>query len=297
MDSCSSEPTPVRDNVRVATPSDSDYPVALHDLPDPPKTIWMRGTPAIAEAPAVAIVGTRNPTPYGVRVTRMLAESCARAGICVVSGLARGIDGTAHESALTAGGRTVAVLGTGVNRYYPRRHKTLQERIAEHGLLITEHPPESLGHGGAFPLRNRIIAALAPVVVVVEAGVPSGARITAERARDLGRIVAAVPGPIDSPASAGSNALLTEAVPIVSPQSLLDLFELSAAPPVLPALDGDAALCWDAIRQGATSIDEIAAITELSNRESMLALSALEIDGLVEVDLTGTVLPLVAIAN
>ncbi len=278
-------------NTLLLNKEDKEYPRALHELNDPPPKIWVRGTLAVAEPPAVAIVGTRNATPYGLRITKMLAESCARAGICVVSGLARGIDAAAHSAALSAGGRTVAVLGTGVNCYYPRTHRQLQETVAAEGLLISEHPPESTGHGGAFPKRNRIIAALASVVVVVEAGARSGALITVNHAQELGRTVAAVPGPIDSPASAGSNAILIHALPIVSAQTLLELFEVDTSAPLVPTLDDDSAICWDAIKQGANTPSQIAHATTLSIRDCALAISALEIDGLVYIDATGKVYP------
>ena len=197
---------------RVLGPDDEGYPARLRELRRPPRQLWVRGTLAIAEPPAVAIVGTRNASPYGERVARAIAGACVRAGVCVISGLARGIDGAAHQAALAGGGRTVAVLGTGPDVHYPRQHRALQEAIARDGLLITEHAPGETGHRGAFPERNRIIAALADLTVVVEAGEESGALITARCASELGRTVACVPNAIDLPGARGSNRLLQFAI-------------------------------------------------------------------------------------
>lgn len=277
----------------------AEYPAAFDDLPNPPSELWIRGTMAVAELPAVAIVGTRNATSYGLRVTRALATACARAGVCVVSGLARGIDGAAHQAALDAGGRTVAVLGTGVDCYFPRGHRTLQERIAKDGLLLSEHAPGSTGHGGSFPMRNRLIAALAQVVVVVEAPHKSGALNTANHARVIARRVAAVPGPIDSPMSAGSNELLMrpDTTPLLSADALLSMFSLDASPPLLPELGDDAALCWDALQHGATTIRDIVERTSLSSRACASAISALELDGLVTVDVGGRIRATLAVTG
>ena len=273
--------------IRIGSP---DYPDALMQLRDAPKDLWARGTLSIAAPPVVAIVGTRAATEYGLRVARSLATACAKAGVCVVSGLARGIDGAAHEATLRANGRTIAVLGTGVDCYYPRNHRNLQEHIARDGLLLSEHPPGSTGHAGAFPRRNRIIAALASVVVIVEAGQSSGALITASFAKELGIPVAVVPGPIDSPASAGSNELLMEMhTPLLSPAVLLGMLSLDPSPPLLPAVDGDAAQCWDVVRQGAATLAEIAHRSGLTFRATSTAISALELDGLVSMDTGGKV--------
>jgi DNA processing protein len=275
---------------RCLEPGDADYPAALRDLHDPPPQLWARGRLVTAAPPVVAIVGSRNASPYGIRAAKVLASACARAGVAVVSGLARGIDGAAHQATLDAGGRTVAVLGTGVDVYYPRSHRELQRRVAEDGLLLSEHLPLSSGHGGAFPRRNRLIAALASVVVVVEAGIESGALITAERAQELGRDVRVVPGPIDAPSCAGSNLLLTDyGLPVVSPQHLLELLAVDASPPAVPQLDDSAAQCWDALQRGAADLAGIARRAGLSTRAVAAAVSALELEGLVVVDAAGRV--------
>ena len=272
------------------SPDDAEYPACLLELPDPPSPLYARGVLAAALPKAVAIVGTRNASAYGLRVARAIATACARAGVSVVSGLALGIDGASHEAALAAGGRTVAVLGTGLDLVYPRSHRALQERIGREGLLLSELPGSSTGHRGSFPKRNRIIAALADVVVVVEAGVKSGALITATYGEELNRIVACVPNAIDAPNSAGSNDLLKlGAAPILDPADVLSLLDLRATPTAAPRLDGHAAVCWDAVQQGASTIDAIALAGNLSHRLAASAVTALEIEGLLSVDGAGTV--------
>lgn len=271
-------------------PDDAEYPARLLDLRDPPSPVYVRGVLAAAHPRAVAIVGTRNASGYGLRAARAIAEVCARAGVSVISGLARGIDGASHEAALDAGGRTVAVLGTGLDLYYPPSHRALQQRIGREGLLMSELPATSSGHGGSFPRRNRLIAALADVVVVVEAGFKSGALITAEHALELHRTLACVPNAIDAPNSAGSNALLKQgAEPLLEPNDVLALLDMQAAPTPLPLLDGDAAACWDAVQQGAADIAAIARVSSLSHRAAASAVSALEIEGLLVVDHLGIV--------
>lgn len=282
-------------DVRAIARNAGDYPARLNDLHDAPATVYVRGTLVIAAPPAVAIVGTRAATPYGMRMARSIATACARAGVCVVSGLARGIDAAAHEAALAAGGRTVAVLGTGPDVHYPRQHRALQERIAEDGLLLSELPPGSTGHPGAFPRRNRLIAALADLTVVVEAPRDSGALITAKVADALGREVAVVPNAIDVPQAVGSNALLRgEAHPVLAPDDVLAMLGLETSAPLGPALDGEAAICWDALQRGITDAAEMAAHTGLALNAVQGALAMLEIDGLVRWDNTGRVHPLLA---
>lgn len=279
-----------RIGARALVGADTDYPSRLHELHDAPAVLFARGTIAAAEPPAVAIVGTRMASSYGIRVARAIATACARAGATVVSGLARGIDGAAHEAALAAGGRTVAVLGTGLDVFYPRSHRSLQENIARDGLLLSELPPGASGHSGTFPRRNRIIAALADVTVVVEAGYKSGALITADQALELGRIVACVPNAIDVAGAAGSNALLKRnAEPVLCADDVLALLELRAAPSALPILDDDAASCWDAIQHGAVDVAAITRVTRLTMRRVSTALSALELEGLIGIDAEGRV--------
>ncbi len=279
-----------RAGARVVVRSSTDYPARLLELHDPPAVLYARGSMLAAAPPAVAIVGTRQASSYGVRVARSIARACARAGATVVSGLARGIDGAAHDAALEVGGRTVAVLGTGVDVVYPRAHRALQDRIAADGALLSELPPGISGHSGTFPRRNRIIAALADVTVVVEAGAGSGALITADCAIELGRTVACVPNAIDVPSAFGSNGLLKQnAEPVLAPDDVLALLQLRAVPTPAPLLDGDAASCWSAVLAGARDLPAIAASASLSTRAAAAAISVLELEGLLTFEHDGTV--------
>lgn len=273
-------------------PDDPRYPAALHALPAVPPAVWMAGTPALALQRSVAIVGTRAASPGGLRFAHELASACARAGVAVVSGLARGIDGAAHQGALDARGTTIAVLGTGVDIPYPPRHRALQERISREGLLLSEVPPGERGHAGTFPQRNRLIAALAEITVVVEAGRQSGALITARVAHELDRTVCAVPGAVHSPECVGSNALIRDGAQVIcSPDDLLAELGIERAGSRAPALEGDAAACWDALQRGCADVSVLASRANLDLRRANIALSALELHGLIEIDVSGDVRP------
>ena len=269
-----------------------DYPAKLRELPDPPPLIFARGrTDWLADGPIVAIVGTRNATAYGERVTRELAGQLARAGALVLSGMARGIDAAAHRGALGAGGRTGAVLGTGIDVAYPAAHRALHAELSTRGVVLAEQPPGEKASGGSFPERNRIIAALADIVIVVEAPVKSGALITASRALELGRTIAAVPGAIDSPQSAGSNELLRDGAHcIASPADAVALAGLTA-PPRAPAreVEGPDRVVWDALGRGALDLDTLASTTALPAREVLAAVTRLELSGAVECAMTGEI--------
>jgi DNA processing protein len=276
------------------TQVDAHYPAPLGELHDPPVALYALGAEETLAAPRVAIVGTRDATAYGERVTGELAGALAEAGACVVSGMARGVDARAHRAALEAGGRTVAVLGTGVDVAYPARHATLHAAIAARGLVLSELGPGVPARAGSFPKRNRIIAALAEVTLVVEAGARSGALITADCALELGRTVAAVPGPIDAPSSAGTNLLVRDgAVTITGVDDALALVAL-ARPPARPAaersaLAGDERRVWDALAAGALDLDTLAARASLPARHCLAAVTALELMGAVTCELTGEV--------
>ncbi|HSJ65456.1 MAG TPA: DNA-processing protein DprA [Gemmatimonadaceae bacterium] len=270
----------------------SPYPARLAELHAPPPVLWARGSLALFEAPCVAIVGTRHPTAYGERAARALAAGLASAGAAVVSGMALGIDGVAHVAALDAGAGSVAVLGTGVDVAYPRVHTALHRRLGVEGLVVSEEPPGARPTPGSFPKRNRIIAALASVVIVVEADVDSGALITAGHGLDIGRTVAAVPGPIDSPRSKGTNRLLRDgAMVIADPADALALLglrapaerDLSGAPPAERAV-------WRALECGAADLDALVASTDLPLRDCLAALTALELAGAVECAPTGMII-------
>lgn len=266
------------------------YPGALNALGDArPAQLFVLGDETHLRAPAVAIVGTREATPYGLRITRMLATAFARKGVSIVSGMARGVDAAAHRAALDAGGRTVAVLGTGVDVPYPAGHKELHRVIAEKACVVSEYGAGVGAHRGTFPRRNRIIAGLAPLTIVVEAGVKSGALLTADHAQRLNRTVAAVPGPIDSPQSAGTNQLIRDhAQVIASLDDALALMGLEAprerAPLQLSERDGKV---WKALAAGPISPDGIALKCSITTRECLASITSLELEGLVEVLLTG----------
>jgi DNA processing protein len=271
--------------VTVLALTDDRYPAMLRTLRDAPPHLY-----------TVAIVGTREATPYGLRVTHRIATELARGGVVVVSGMARGIDAAAHEAALDVGGATIAVLGTGVDIPYPKFNAPLHARIARDGLLISELPCGTRAFEGSFPRRNRLIAALARAVVVTEAPEKSGALITASVAGDIGRDVAVVPGNIESPASVGSNRLLRDgAAPILDMndvRSLGGLDQGSPPPPRAPQLSEDAQLLWRALSaSGPLSADGLARAGGLDARRAAPALAALEIAGWVEVDHAGVIFP------
>ena len=271
----------------------AQYPIELLDLQNPPSELYAMGSAAALSKPRVAIVGTRNSTAYGERITRSLTRSLVRAGVSVISGMARGIDGAAHRTALEEGGNTVAVLGTGIDVPYPVGHRQLHRAIAERGLVVSENPPGMKAHQGAFPKRNRIIAALAPVTIVIEAGFRSGALNTASQALELGRVVAAVPGPIDSEQSRGSNQLLRDgAVLIAATDDALTLLGVSApvdAREAIPVLPETERKVWDALDAGFAEMDSLPATTGLSMAECLASVTSLEILGLVECSLAGEV--------
>jgi len=225
----------------------------------------------------------------------MTAEICgalARAGATVVSGMALGIDAAAHRAALDVDGATVAVLGTGADVAYPRAHVALHDEVARRGAVVSEMPPGARSHRGSFPERNRIIAALASVTIVIEAPFKSGALITARIALELGRDVAVVPGPIDSPQSQGSNAWLRDgAHPIVAVADALTLAGL--APPAVPSAprlesEGEVRI-WRALDEGSATMDELCTRTGLPVTQCLTTVTALELRGLIECALTGEI--------
>jgi DNA processing protein len=266
--------------------TDQEYPQALIDLKRPPESLFTIGDESIlALAPnrLVAIVGTRDASPYGVRVAASLAEAFTAAGIGVVSGLARGIDSTAHRAALEAGGKTIAVMGTGVDVPYPAAHRGLHAEIAAKGLVVSENEPGTPAVQGCFPRRNRIIAGLARVTIVVEAPYKSGAINTATQALDAGRVVAAVPGPIDSPRSAGANLLLRDGAQVIhSIDDALMLYGLSRGRkdegPTLGALE---TAVWDALAAGPAPVELLTARAGLGVRQVLEGIARLELTGMV----------------
>jgi DNA processing protein len=270
---------------------DQDYPERLRALADPPSVLFILGSLEQLRAPCVAIVGTRRATSYGERVTAELSAAFARAGVTVVSGMARGIDGVAHRAALGAGGCTAAVLGTGVDIAYPRSHRALHAEIVERGVVLSEEMPGDHASGGSFPKRNRIIAALATATIVVEAPHRSGALITASWANDLSLNVGAVPGPIDVPQSAGSNALLRDgAIMITDVADALALVGVSPPRSITRAPADDTQLAiWVALEVPAPDLDTLAMRASLPARRCLAAVTALELNGAIECALTGEI--------
>jgi DNA processing protein len=262
------------------------YPRLLTELHDPPARLYLRGaSPEALAGPAVAIVGARTCSPYGAQVARDVARELAAAGVVVVSGLARGIDGEAHRGALAAGGTTVAVLGCGIDRDYPRSHAELARRIAAGGLVVSEYPPGVEPAPWRFPARNRIIAGLSVATVVVEARERSGALITADFALELGRDVFAVPGEITSALSAGANDLLRQgAAPLLEADDVLGGLGLQRAPPARATPLSPAAESVRAtLRDGARAADDLARALGLASSEVAAALVELELAGLATV--------------
>ena len=202
-------------------PGDSSYPVRLTEVPDPPRLLFALGDLTLGQKLAVAVVGSRSHSDYGVHACRCVVDAAVAAGAVVVSGMARGIDAHAHTRALDDGGDTVGILGNGIGHVYPAANRALYERVAQNGLLLTEMPPGERPRIYTFPHRNRLIAGLATVTVVVEAAHTSGSLITAAAAVDAGRDVMAVPGPITATTSEGTNALIRDgALPFLIAEDL-----------------------------------------------------------------------------
>lgn len=233
MDRCAAE------GISILAENMPEYPRSLREIHDPPGILFVRGEIRPTDALAVAIVGSRHATHYGLTMAERLAGSLARSGITVVSGLARGIDGAAHRGALAAGGRTLAVLGSGLANIYPPEHAELAAEVAKSGAVISEMPPDSPPVGGAFPQRNRIISGLSLGVLVVEASTNSGALITARHAMEQGREVYAVPGRIDNRLSRGCHRLIRDGAKLV--ETVDDILE-ELGPLVAPTQSGDGAI-------------------------------------------------------
>jgi len=275
------------------------YPPLLWDLPDPPAVLFGAGRhealALLAEEPAVTVVGTRRASPYGTEVAYALGRGLGASGVPVVSGLALGIDGTAHRGCLDGGGVPLAVVASGPDVVYPRRHRSLHARVQKTGLVLSELPPGTEPYRWSFPARNRIMAGLARMTLVVEAADPSGSLITAEFAKDLGRCVAAVPGRVTSSLAVGTNNLLKDgATPISGTEDVLDeLFGVGVRSAVEPddsrAQPSDPVLC--AVLEAAEASDSVetaAQKTGCSIPETRAALGRLEAEGyLVRGDLGG----------
>jgi DNA processing protein len=278
----------------VLTWDDPGFPTRLKQIPLPPPLLFVQGTIQPEDDLAVAIVGTRGASYYGLKTGRRLAGALATHGFTVVSGLARGIDAAAHRGALENGGRTLAVLGCGLDVVYPPENRELYEKIPEQGALLSEFPLGTRPEANNFPVRNRIISGLALGVVVVEAGMRSGTAITVQFALDQGREVFAVPGPVDSPTSVGPHRLIQQGAKLV--QDLEDILEelpgvkpgpglLFAASPApetpgpAPALTEDPLLAF--LGSEPLRLDELVQAARLPASEVLSRLTILELQGLV----------------
>ena len=281
--------------IDLLTIEDETYPAALREIHDPPFLLYVKGELIDRDRHAIAIVGSRRATHYGRESARRLSFQLAHAGLTIVSGLARGIDTAAHEAALAAGGRTIAVLGSGVGNIYPPENQALADRIAESGAVVSEFPVLYVPDRQSFPLRNRIISGMSQGILVAEAPSRSGALITANQAMEQGRNVYAVPGPIDRPTSAGCHRLIQDGAKLVTDgrdvmEDLETLFPQSSAAPGLPeksspaleSLDDSERAVLNAIEDRETDIETIINRSELPSAAVSTALLRLEMKRLVK---------------
>lgn len=274
--------------VTVLTLMDKDYPKLLREIDQSPPVLYIKGELTPADEFAVAMVGTRRVTAYGQQITRDASIYLAGHGLTVVSGLARGVDALAHQHALKAGGRTIAVLGSGIDVIYPPEHRKLADAIIENGALISDYPMGTQPEGVNFPPRNRIISGLSLATIVVEAGERSGALITADFAAEQGRDVFAVPGNVLSPMSRGTNYLIQKgAYAMISPQDVLDVLDLAqvddykTARQVLPA-DTTEAKILQIMDFEPIHVDEICNEVGLAIEKVSAALTMMELKGMVQ---------------
>lgn len=274
-------------NVRIVPFDDPGFPALLRKTFDPPCLLYMKGNEYWEELPAVAIVGTRHPSHYGLRMAETLGSELACSGALIVSGMARGCDTAAHKGALSAGGFTAAVLGTGVDKIYPGESKKLYEEIAEKGVLISEYPMSTPPLPYNFPRRNRIISGLSLGVVVVEAPQRSGSLMTARLSLEYGRDVFAVPGQATSVKSSGTNKLIKEGAALVE-----NAADVAAALSIIPyrqagnrerpVVEGDEALFLDALEDGPMHIEGLLERTGVSAARAATVLLDMELKGYVE---------------
>jgi DNA processing protein len=266
-----------------------DYPAHLAEIYDPPHLLYVKGSLVPADAKAVAVVGSRHCTGYGQRMAERLGRGLAQRGYTIISGLARGIDGAAHRGSLSGGGRTLAVLAGGLAKVYPPEHKDLASEIEKAGALLSEASMKMEHLADLFPPRNRLISGLARGVVIVEAAERSGALITARQAADQGRAVFAIPGPVDSASSAGTNLLLRQgAILVRSAEDIIEELEGVAAatnptplqPP--PGLDESQLRLWELLKEQPKHADELARLLNRPIHEVTGALMMLEMKKVVK---------------
>ena len=273
-------------DIKIIKRGDANWPSVLDNLAQPPEVLFCKGNTELFKKPLVAIVGTRNATRYGMEVARKLAGQLAELGIVVVSGLADGIDAAAHAGA--GAGNTIAVLGNGVNVFYPAANVSLQKEIScGGGLLVSEYPPTAKSNKFCFPQRNRIIAALAKAVIIVEADVKSGSLITKDYALDLGREVFAVPGPINNPASRGTNEMIKTAAcacltDVSDVLSVFGMTYLDAKENTLTQISFEAQTVLNILKTDELHFDELVERTNFSPKILTTLLTKLEMDGIIQ---------------
>ncbi len=274
--------------IQILTWLDEDYPRHLREIDQPPPVIYYKGQILPQDDWAVSIVGTRRVTVYGRQITHDTALYLAGNRITVVSGLARGVDAIAHQAAIEAGGRTIAVLGSGVDVIYPPEHKKLADAIIQQGAIVSDYPPGTAPEGSNFPPRNRIIAGLSRATIVIEAGEKSGALITAKFSIDQGRDVFAVPGSILSPMSKGTNNLIQNgAIPLTNPKDVLETLNYSqiiahqAAREILTSNPLETRIL-QALSHEPVHVDEICVKLDLPVGEVTAALTMMELKGMVQ---------------
>ena len=268
---------------RFVTPADPEYDDRLNDLRDPPACLFLLGRPLGDSPERVAIVGSRKCSNLGRDVAQDLGRALVASGLAVVSGAAHGIDAAAHRGALQAAGRTVAVLGSGIDVVYPASSRELLERIAETGTIVSEYPPTTPAGPQHFPARNRIVVALARALVVVEGAAKSGSRISVDHALDLGREIFAVPGPVTSPLAETPLEMIREGATLIrGAGDLLDDLGIdrTAPPPAPPDLDDGERRVWNALSGGSLP-DSVAREAGMSIPDAVTTLIQLELRGLV----------------
>ena len=276
-----------KNHIRILTWDDGEYPAHLKEIEQPPPVLYLRGEVTAEDSWSVGIVGTRGATSYGRQVTEELAGALAHNGVTVVSGLARVVDAVAHNAALKAGGRTLAVLGSGVDRIYPPEHRQLAERITQQGAVISDYAPGTAPDSANFPPRNRIISGLSMAIVVVEAGDSSGALITAEFALNQGREVFAVPGMLYAPQSRGPNRLIANGARILlKPSDVLEALDLTRnveRREIRRAVPSDAteAALLAALSAEPVHVDDIRARLDLPIEKISATLTMMELKGMV----------------
>ncbi len=273
--------------IKILTWGDEEYPARLKEIDQPPPVLYIRGEYLPDDLFAVAIVGTRKVTPYGRQVTEEIASFLAANNMTVISGLARGVDAIAHQTALKAGGRTIGILGSGVDKIYPPEHRGLAEQMMERGAIISDYAVGTPPDASNFPPRNRIISGLSLAVVVIETAETSGALITADFAAEQGREVFAVPGSILAPQSKGTNRLIQKgALPLLTPADLMQALDLTrvgaqkSARKILPA-DETEARVLSVLSSEPLHVDEIRNQADLPIEKISATLALMELKGMV----------------